>query len=276
MAEDLAGPLSLAHRLADAYAAWPGVEAVALGGSWATGLADSTSDVDLYVYAAAEPPRAERAALVAALGGRHAEIGQGPFEPGDEWADGATGLGVDVMFRTPAFIEGELDRVLVHHLARAGYSTCLWHNLLTSRPLFDRRGALAGWQARARVPYPEPLRRAVVARNLPLLQSARSSFGHQLSSAAARGDGVAANHRAAAFLASAFDVLFALLRAPHPGEKRILEHLRRLGPRVPPELEAQVSALLASVGRPGLESGQAAAALAATLTALCRAEGLAP
>ena len=69
--------------------------------------------------------------------------------PGDEWADGRTGLGVDVMFRTPAFIEDELDRVLVRHQARAGYSTCLWHNVLASRLLFDRRGFYAALQARA-------------------------------------------------------------------------------------------------------------------------------
>jgi len=42
-------PLALARRLAGAYAAWPEVEAVALGGSQATGLADAGSDIDLYV-----------------------------------------------------------------------------------------------------------------------------------------------------------------------------------------------------------------------------------
>jgi hypothetical protein len=268
--------LALARRLAAAYAAWPAVEAVALGGSRATGLAGPDSDVDLYVYAAAEPATAARAALITAEGGRDAEVGQGPFEPGDEWVDGATGLGLDVMFRTPAWIEGELDRVLVAHQARAGYSTCLWHNVLTGLPLFDRRGFFEALQVRARAPYPEPLRRAVVARNLPLLEAARSSFGHQLARAAARGDAVAVNHRTAAFLASAFDVLLAVNRAPHPGEKRLLEHLRRACPLTPQGLEAQVQALLSAAGRSGAEVARAAEALTASLTALCRAEGLTP
>ena len=276
MTTDSSQALALAGRLAASYAAWPAVEAVALGGSRATGLADPGSDVDLYVYAAAEPPRLARAALVAAEGGREAEIGRSPFEPGDEWADGGTGLGVDVMFRTPAFIEDELDRVLVRHEARAGYSTCLWHNVLTSRPLFDRRGLYAALQARAGASYPEPLRRAVVARNLPLLQSARSSFGHQLARAEARGDGVAVNHRSAAFLASAFDVLFALNRAPHPGEKRILAHLRGVGLLLPPGLDAQVAALLSAAGQPGAGAAHAAEALAGSITDLCRGEGLLP
>lgn len=268
--------LALARRLAAAYAAWPVVEAVALGGSRVTGLATPDSDVDLYVYAAVEPSRDDRAALISAQDGRDAEVGQGPFEPGDEWLDGTTGLGVDVMFRTPAWIESELDRVLVRHEARAGYSTCLWHNVLTAVPLFDRRGFFEELQARARVPYPEPLRRAVVARNLPLLEAARSSFGHQLSRAAARGDRVAVNHRTAAFLASAFDLLLALNRLPHPGEKRLMEHLRRAGRLAPPGLEAQVEALLTAAGRPGSEAARAAGALAASLTALCRAEGVTP
>ena len=276
MAEAASDPLALPRRLAAACAAWPAVEAVALGGSRATGLAGPDSDVDLYVYAASEPPLADRAALVAALGGQGAELGQSPFEPGDEWADGASGAGVDVMYRTPAFIEAALDRVLVHHQASAGYSTCLWHNVRTAVPLFDRRGFFAALQARAGAPYPEPLRRAVVARNLPLLEAARSSFGHQLTRAAARGDGVALGHRTAAFLASAFDVLFAVNRAPHPGEKRLLEHVRRACRLVPPGFEAEVAALLAAAGRPGPEAGPAAARLAASLTALCRSEGLAP
>jgi predicted nucleotidyltransferase len=276
MALDTSQALSLARRLAVSYAAWPEVEAVALGGSRATGLADPGSDVDLYVYAAAEPSRLDRAALVAAEGGREAEIGRSPFEPGDEWADVSTGLDVDVMFRTPAIIEDELDRVLVRHQARAGYSTCLWHNVLTSRLLFDRRGFYAALQARAGVGYPEPLRRAVVALNLPLLWTARSSFGHQLARAAARGDGVAVAHRTAALLASAFDVLFALNRAPHPGEKQLLVHLRGTGPLLPPDLDVQVAALLAAAGQPGPGAVRAAETLAESITALCRAEGLVP
>jgi len=264
-------PLALARRLAEGYALH-GVEAVALAGSQVAGLAGPGSDVDIYVYAEAEPAPGVRAAVAA--GGRGLELDNRFFEPGDEWIDTATGLAVDVMFRTPAWIEAELDRVLVGHQARVGYSTALWHSVREALPLYDRRGWLAALQARAAAPYPEPLRRAVVAKNHPLLRDNQSSFRDQLARAAARGDGVAVNHRTAALLASAFDVLFAVNRATHPGEKRLLAHARARCPRRPPHLEALVGALLAAVPEGPVVA--AADALCDALDALLREEGLLP
>src|SRR5262249_53853540 len=131
----------IARRVAAAYAALPGVIAVALGGSRSTGAAGEGSDLDLYVYADAGPPRDLRARVPA--GAVRAEIGNRAFEPGDEWLDAGTGVHVDAMFRTRAWIEEELDRVLVRHEPRTGYSTALWHGVRTSRTLVDP----ASWYA---------------------------------------------------------------------------------------------------------------------------------
>lgn len=264
--------LAIARRVAGCLAADPAVEAVALAGSRAGPFAEPGSDLDLYVYAPREPDRALRAA--AAEGGRELELGNRFFEPGDEWVDGASGLGVDVMFRTPAWIEAQLDRVLVHHQPSVGYSTALWHGVRVAVPLFDRRGWFAALQARAQGPYPEPLRRAVVAHNQPLLRRTRSSLLRQLERATARGDQVAANHRAAAFLASLFDVLFALNRATHPGEKRLLAWAAHACPRRPPGLDGLVGGLLAALPGPG--AAAAADALGAALDGLLAEEGLLP
>jgi predicted nucleotidyltransferase len=262
VAEEVAG------RVAAACAALDGVVAVALGGSRATGAAGEGSDVDLYVYADAEPPLAARAAVV----GRspRAELGNRAFEPGDEWLDAATGVHVDVMFRTPRGIEEELDRVLVRHEPRTGYSTALWHGVRTSRALVDPTGWYASLKARAAAPYPEPLARAVVARNLPLLRRGLSSYVRQLEKAVQRGDAVSVNHRSAAFLASAFDVLFAVNRETHPGEKRLVELAVARCPRRPPRLEADVAALLAAGPA---EVVARADALAASIEDLAAAEG---
>lgn len=217
-----------ARRVAAGLAGLPGVEAVALGGSHGAGTAGPGSDIDLYVYAAAEPPVPARAALVATLGAAgRTEIGNRLFEPCDEWEDAASGLSVDVMYRAPAWIEDRLTAVLDRHQPALGYTTCLWFNARHSRALFDPSGWFGRLQATAAQPYPEPLRRAVIDHNMPMLRCARSSFLHQLERAAERDDPVAVGHRSTAFLASWFDVLLAFHRMPHPGEKRLLAHARR-------------------------------------------------
>lgn len=267
--------LGLAQRLARAFAALPVVEAVALGGSLASGGADGASDVDLYVYGDPPPAPADRAALVEQAGGALGlELDNRTFEPGDEWIDGETGVAVDVMFRAPAWIEGELDRVLVRHEARLGYTTCLWANVRASRPLFDRSGWFAALQARAAAPYPEPLRRAIVAKNLAVMARTQSSFLRQLERAALRGDAVAVNHRLAAFLACAFDALFALNGEPHPGEKRLLAAVAVRCKLVPPGFIDDVGRLLAGAGDGAV--AEAAADVAEGLEWLAREEGLAP
>lgn len=230
--------------LGAAFAAHPHTQAVALGGSRGTGVADPASDIDLYVYASAEVPVAFRTALIAARSTR-SEIDNRIWETGDEWDDRLLGTHVDVMFRSQSWAEEELARVLDRHEAQLGYSTCFWHNIRTSRAVYDRQGWFAALGERARRPYPEPLARAVIGKNLPVLRTSFASFREQVSKAATRGDGVSVNHRVAAFLASYFDVLFAFNRAPHPGEKRLLQAARDL-PKVPPGLTVQVERLLAA------------------------------
>ncbi|HSN89858.1 MAG TPA: nucleotidyltransferase domain-containing protein [Anaeromyxobacteraceae bacterium] len=261
----------VARRIAGAYSALPEVEAVALGGSRAAGVAAPDSDVDLYVYAASPVPLPARAAVAS---GPRVEVGNLFFEPGDEWIDAATGVHVDAMFRELRWAEDEIDRVLVRCEARIGYSTAIWHNVRTCLPLFDRRGWLAALRLRADAPFPERLRRAIVERNRPLLAANLSSLLHQLERACTRGDPVGASHRAAAFLASLFDVLFAVNRVPHPGEKRLLSLTAALCPLRPARLDADVRALLLAAGAADPAAAGHAARLAASLDAILRAEGL--
>jgi hypothetical protein len=267
------GAGDLARRVAEAYAGLLATEAVALGGSRGAGNATPGSDVDLYVYTSAPLPLAARAEVARRASSR-AELGNAFFEPGDEWIDAASGLHVDVMFREVRWIEDQLDRVLLRHQASLGYSTAIWHGIRSSAALFDRSGWYARLRERAAVPYPEPLRRAIVAHNRPLLAANLSSYLHQLERAAARRDGVSVNHRVAAFLASFFDVLFAVNRVPHPGEKRLVALAEALCPVRPPSLAEDVAALLAAAGAAPADAPVRAARLAAALDEVLRAEGL--
>ncbi|HEX3319231.1 MAG TPA: hypothetical protein VHR84_00880 [Terriglobales bacterium] len=237
----------LVLRLADAYAAIATVEAVVLSGSQTSGLGDGASDIDLYVYSRSPISLEDRSQVAA--GARRAEIGNAFWEPGDEWVDGSTGISIDVMFRDCRWIEEQLDRMLKHHQASIGYSTCFWYNVLHSESLFDRSGWFGQLHEWARVPYSEELGAAIIAKNLPLLRQNMSSYIHQMELAIQRGDLVSLNHRTTALLASYFDVLFALNRQPHPGEKRLVKSAEQLCEKRPVDFAEKIADLLASLPR---------------------------
>ncbi len=262
---------ALAAAIAEHYAELPMVAAVALGGSAIGRGADELSDIDLYVYCLADIPRRARAAVVIPRA-KVAEVDNRFWEPGDEWLE-LDGVHVDVMFRRPDWIQEQLDRVLVHHQATVGYSTCFWHNVLHSQALFDRDGWYAELQEQARQPYPEPLRRAVVAKNFPILGQNLSAYCRQLEKALARRDRVSVNHRVAALLASYFDILFAVNRLTHPGEKRLLELVAHRCDLRPESVVEQVESLLGAAPDDHLVLDRAGE-LVDGLERLLRAEGL--
>jgi predicted nucleotidyltransferase len=264
---------ALAQRISSSFSHLAMVKAVAIAGSQMTGMATPESDIDLYIYSDETVPIADRR-RIATAGALKAEVDNQFWESGDEWIDRQTGIKADLMFRSRAWMEEQLERVLVRHAASVGYSTCFWHNLLVSHALFDREGWFAEVQERAACPYPEKLRQAIVDRNFPILDRALSAYTHQMEHAVLRGDLVSINHRTAAFLSSYFDILFAVNRLPHPGEKRLLALATELCPRRPADMPRQVTALLQAGCDARPEVVDRAVALAAGLELLLREEGL--
>lgn len=244
---ETAGELLL--RVTAHFAELRQVEAVVLAGSQAAGQQDAFSDLDIYIYSTASIPNDWRRRLAETFARPESriEIDNPYWGSEDGWDDSATGLHLDLIYRLTHEIEDALARVLDSHQASVGYSTCFWHNVLNSTPLFDRRGWYAALQHHARQPYPEPLRRAIIWLNYPVLRDAHSSYIAQIESAVRRQDRVSVNHRAAGFLASYFDVLFAVNRATHPGEKRLTAQAEKLE-LVPPGLEQMVEDLLRECG----------------------------
>ena len=236
---------TVAQRIADRYAVIGLVETVALAGSQTTPYAGPESDIDLYVYSRSPLPIGLRMEVARSHSSR-AEIDNQFWEPGDEWIEGS--CHIDVMFRTQRWIEYQIERILEHHESSVGYSTCLWHNVLTSRVLFDRSGWFATLQSRARQPYPWQLKGAIISKNYPILRDMLSSYRYQLETALGRGDLVSINHRVAAFSASLVDILFAVNELPHPGEKRLLEILEIHCKKLPREFKEDLSNLLRASG----------------------------
>ena len=71
------------------------------------------------------------------------------------------------------------------------------------------------------MPYPAQLKKNIIEKNRKLLSGMLPSFDKQIEKAEKRRDFVSVNHRVTEFLASYFDILFALNGMTHPGEKRM-------------------------------------------------------
>lgn len=235
---------SLAKKVADEFNKLPEVAAIVLGGSQSGGIVDAHSDLDFYIYAETVAPLSERKAIVENLGASRADLNLTFWDTGDEWFDADTGTEIDVMYWAPAWIEGQLDRVLNQHLASLGYTTCFWHTVKESTILFDRDGWFGELQDKSNQPYPEPLKRAILAKNHPVLRNVIPSYYAQIKKALDRRDLVSVNHRVAALYASYFDVLFALNEVSHPGEKKLIRFATSQCPKIPDALERKIERIL--------------------------------
>jgi len=234
----------LAGKVTDQFKGITSVAAVALGGSRANGQLDEQSDIDLYVYTHKDIPVEKRREIVNKLGASKADMNLTFWDTGDEWFDSATGIEVDVMYWHPNWIEEQLERVLVKHQASMGYTTCFWRTLKNSQLLFDRNGWFCDLQEQSKQPYPIELKRAVIAKNHPVLRNVIPAYTHQISKALERNDLVSINHRLAALLASYFDVLFAVNEVLHPGEKKLLKFVKEECALVPEDLGGLIGQIL--------------------------------
>lgn len=77
------------------------------------------------------------------------------------------------------------------------------------------------------------------------------SYDRQIKKAQERGDIVSVNHRITAFLESYFDVIFALNRQTHPGEKRQVQLCKKYCTLLPKDFEENINALMKSISDGG-------------------------
>jgi predicted nucleotidyltransferase len=213
------------HVLDDIIAAvadLPGFAAIALGGSAATGLADENSDLDLHVYwrapLAAPAERAARLARVAGAAGVEVDI----LDWGREDHVRVDGRLVELVYVPLDELRAEVEQAYAEGLISEGYTTARLFYVASGRPLHDPAGELSALRERLLAAYPEPTRRLLLRYHPALL---RVYLGH-LRLAQARGDLLAVQHRRYTVQMVFFNLLFALNRHYHPGEKRLLIHSR--------------------------------------------------
>ena len=207
------------NKLFEELGSLPQVEAVALGGSRATGRNDEKSDYDVYVYITGSIDEEVRKDILGKYCS-YMEIGNSFWELEDDVTLN-DGIDMDIIYRNMQDFENTVSSVVTDCVPWNGYTTCMWHNLITSRIVVDKSGKLSALQGKYRIPYPKKLKENIISNNLKLLSGMLPSFDTQIKKAENRGDLVSVNHRVAEFLASYFDIIFALNEMTHPGEKRM-------------------------------------------------------
>lgn len=197
------------------------VEALALGGSRAGAHFDPASDYDVYLYCRGPIPEETRRAILSQYCSIM-EIGNHFWEYEDNCRLN-DGTDIDLLYRDLDVFTADVAEVVERFQPRNAYTTCMWHNLLTCKVVYDQDSRLVQAKKRFSVPYPQQLRENILAHSWKLLHSAMPAYDAQLAKAVKRGDLVSVNHRTAGFLEAYFDFLFALNGTTHPGEKRLIQ-----------------------------------------------------
>jgi hypothetical protein len=164
-----------------------------------------------------------------------------------------SGIMVDCNYFSAIWMEEQVVRVMETHQPSLGYSTCFCRTVHQSRAFYDPRGWFARLQNRVKQPYPEALRRNIIACNHPVLRAMMTSYLYQIESAVRRKDSVSVNHRVAALLASYFDIVFALNRVLHPGEKWLIAFAHSECTLLLTAMDADIAAVLAAAGTASAE-----------------------
>lgn len=208
------------NRIVAQVAGLPGFVAISLGGSAATGLDDAASDLDLHVYwrapLADTDQRVERLARVADAGSVQANILTWGLE--DHIRVG--GRLVELVYLSLDDLLAEARRAYGEGLIGEGFTTALLFCAARGRPLHDATGELAALRERLLAEYPEPTRRLLLQHHPDLLRV----YLKHLRLAQSRGDLLSVQQRRATVQMVFFNLLFALNRRYHPGEKRLLVH----------------------------------------------------
>lgn len=232
----------MVEKLFEELSALEQVEAIALGGSRAGEVYDDKSDYDVYVYCTEAIDEDVRYSILEKYCS-YMEIGNHFWE----YEDNCTlnnGIDIDILYRNLDDFANDVASVVEGYYPRNGYTTCMWHNLLTCKILYDRDARLEKTKERFNVPYPKQLKENIIDQNMRLLHRSMPAYKFQIEKAIKRGDVVSINHRTAAFMESYFDIIFALNELTHPGEKRLVQLCKKQCKILPESFEENIQKLL--------------------------------
>ncbi|MBR1776567.1 DUF4037 domain-containing protein, partial [bacterium] len=152
---------------------------------------------------------------------------------------------LDVMYWGVNWFNDIVENVWVKHYPSNGYTTAFLYTLNNFQIIYDTDNWLLNLQKSIKTEYPKELKENIIKRNMMLMYDKPfASYYEQIEKAIKRNDIVSINHRISAFLASYFDVIFAVNELLHPGEKRLIQYSLNNCKILPKDFEENIDELL--------------------------------
>ena len=233
----------LLHRLIAEFLELDNIIGITMSGSKVFNQNDDLSDINLDFYVT-EPILLEKRRPILLKFSTGVELNNSYYQTSDCFILDDFPIKITLSYIELTALQSELISVLDEANAKIGYSTCLIHHFLTSTILVDPNHQLHELQQTYQGRYPDSLKENIIQLNLPLLKVAPGSYYHQLEQALVRQDWTSILVQINKFVISYFDILFALNKCYHPGEKRLIQQAKEQCLKCPPQLEEQVRQLM--------------------------------
>lgn len=251
------------------FAKIPQVRSIAVGGSRAVKRNDEFSDYDVYVYAAEPVSLETRRDLLEPY--CDSMVLDNHYREHEDVCIMQDGTELNIVYRDLDVFLAGIARVVEQYEPLDGCTTGMWYSLLTGRIAYDKGGLLVAAKEKYTVPYPQQLKQNIISHHMNLIKYGIPSYIAQMEKAMKRNDMVNINQCAQRFLASYFDIMFALNEKQHPGEKRLIQACLEECKYVPFNFELNIRLLLNSM----FKDPAAASVLELMVTELEKVIGLA-
>lgn len=235
----------IVYQIVNEYKRVDGVTAILLAGSSASGRNDELSDIDIDIILSKDIPVERRRKIINKFSDEM-EVDNNFWGSGDEYIIRNSDIHVDIAYFNIDWFKEILSSTLEDYNASTGYTTCFWNNINNSILLFDKDGEFLKLKNKYNIPYPSQLKQNIINKNYIILRKCFSSYYNQIEKSIKRGDLVSVNHRVAAFLASYFDIIFAINEMAHPGEKRLINIVEKKCLKKPIDFSKNIYMLLES------------------------------
>ncbi len=220
------------------------VKAIALGGSGVNNTSDHLSDIDVYIFVDKDILVSSREEMVKRISSKY-EVGCEYFGSGDEFLVDKLDFQLDIMYWNVNWFENIIENIWFKHYPSNGYTTAFLFTLNNFQIIYDTDNWLLNLQTSIQTEYPNELKQNIIKRNIMLMKDKPfASYYEQIEKAVKRNDVVSINHRITAFLASYFDIIFAVNELLHPGEKRLIQYAKDNCSILPDNFEENIKKLL--------------------------------